>query len=93
MALFLAILGLFSLCGLIILGDNGLAELKFLKQEHHRMVDDNQSLARKNSILFREVQRLKEDIVYIENVALQQLGFIGKDEYIFKLKDSIDETP
>jgi cell division protein FtsB len=91
--LFLAILGLFSLCGLILLGDNGIAEFKYLKEEHRRMVDDNESISWKNSTLFHEIQRLKEDAVYIENVARQQLGFIEKDEYIFKLNDTSDGTP
>ena len=46
--LFLAILGLFWLCGVIILGDKGLAELKLLKQEHQLMIEDKESMARKN---------------------------------------------
>jgi len=92
-AFFIVILGLFCMGGLIMLGDKGLVELKLLKQEHRRMVEENESIARKNSTLFREVKRLQEDAGYIENVARQQLGFIEKDEYIFKLNDSSDGAP
>jgi cell division protein FtsB len=79
--------------GLIILGDNGLAELKLLKQEHRQMAAENESIARKNSILFGEIKRLREDAGYIESVARQQLGFIGKGEYILKLNHSSEGTP
>jgi cell division protein FtsB len=37
------------------------------------------------------MERLKHDLTYIENVARQQLGFIGKDEVILKLKDADKE--
>jgi len=89
----IVILGLFCMGGLIMLGDKGLAELQFLKQEHRRMAEENESIARKNSTLFREIKRLQEDTDYIEKVARQQLGFIGKDEYILKLKDSTNGVP
>jgi cell division protein FtsB len=82
--LFLSILGLFSLCGFIILGDDGLAELKLLKQDHQRMVDDNESIARNNLLLYSEIDRLQTDLGYIRDVARQQLGFIGKDAFILK---------
>ena len=82
--LFLAILGLFSLGGLIFLGDNGLAELKLLKQEHQQMIKENESIARTSLSLYREINRLQTDIAYIGDVARKQLGFIGKDEYILK---------
>ena len=82
--LFLAILGLFGLSGVIILGDKGLAELKLLKQEHQLMIEDNESMARKNLSFYSEIDRLQTDVDYIEAVARQQLGFIGKDAFILK---------
>ena len=83
-----AVLILFSLCALIIFGDNGLAELKFVRQQRDSLVEKNEDIARKNISLFREMERLENDLTYIENVARQQLGFIGKGEVIIKLKDS-----
>ena len=83
-----SVLILFSLCALIIFGDNGLAELKFVRQKRDSLVEKNEDIARKNISLFREMERLENDLTYIENVARQQLGFIGKGEVIIKLKDS-----
>ena len=91
--LFLAILGLFSLCGVIILGDKGLAELKLLKQKHQLMIEDNESMARKNLSFYSEIDRLQTDVEYIGDVARQQLGFIGKDEFILKPNNSSNRTP
>lgn len=91
--LFLAILGLLWLCGVIILGDKGLAELKLLKQEHQLMIEDNESMARKNLSFSSEIDRLQTDLDYIEEVAKQQLGFIGKDAFILKPNNSSDRTP
>jgi cell division protein FtsB len=87
----LAILILFSLCVLIIFSDNGLSELKLLTQERDRLDEKNEQMIQENLSLFREMDRLKHDLSYIENVARQQLGFIGKDEVILKLKDSAKE--
>ena len=83
-----AVLILFALWSLIIFGDNGLAELKFMRQERDELVEKNEQIARKNLSLFREMERLKHDLSYIENVARQQLGFIGKGEIILKLTGS-----
>jgi len=90
--LFLAILGLFWLCGVIILGDKGLAELKLLKQEHQLMIEDNEFMARKNLSFYSEIDRLQTDVDYIKEVARQQLGFIGKDAFILK-PNTRDRTP
>ena len=88
-----AVLILFALCSLIIFGDNGLAELKFMRQERDELVEKNEQIARKNLSLFREMERLKHDLSYIENVARQQLGFIGKGEIILKLTGSDKKKP
>jgi cell division protein FtsB len=34
--------------------------------------------------LYNEIERLKNDDKYIENIARQELGMIGKDEMILK---------
>ena len=39
-----------------------------------------------NFSLYHEIDRLKHDPKYIEDVVRQELGFIGKDEVIFKFK-------
>jgi cell division protein FtsB len=81
-----AALFLFSLGALIILGDNGLSELNRLRQERDGIVADNRNKSRENLSLYREIERLKSDVEYIEDVARNQLGVISKDEIILKIK-------
>ncbi len=81
----LIILVLFSLLWFVIFGDNGLADLKVMKNERDTRVERNAELTRENLSLYREIDRLKNDPEYIENTARQELGLIGKDEMIFKI--------
>ncbi len=81
----LIILVLFSLLWFVMFGDNGLADLKVMKNERDTLVERNAELTRGNLSLYREIDRLKNDPEYIENTARQELGLIGKDEMIFKI--------
>jgi len=80
------ILSLFSLLLFIAFGENGLADLNLLKTERDSLLKKNEELVQKNLSLYREVERLKNDPKYVEDVARQELGVIGKDEIIFKVK-------
>jgi cell division protein FtsB len=79
------LLGLFFF---IIVSEHGLADLKFIKKERDRLVEENQKLTGKNQALSVEIDRLKHDPAYIESIARQELGMIGKDEIILKPKSS-----
>ena len=46
----------------------------------------NEALTKKNLSLYREIERMKNDPKYVENVARKELGVIGKDEVIIKVK-------
>ena len=81
-----AVVFLCSLGALTILGDNGLSELKRLRQRRDGIIADNRNRSRENLSLYREIDRLKGDIEYIEDVARNQLGVISKDEVILKIK-------
>jgi cell division protein FtsB len=37
-------------------------------------------------MLYREIDRVKNDLKYIENVARQELGMVGKDEVILRME-------
>ncbi|MBT8357363.1 MAG: septum formation initiator family protein [Desulfobacterales bacterium] len=79
-----AILILFSMLLLIVFAENGLIDLNSLKEERDRLIEKNESLARDNLALYNEIERLKNDNKYIENIARQELGMIGKNEVILK---------
>ena len=80
----MAILILFSMLLLIVFAENGLVDLNSLRKERDRLIKKNESLARDNLALYNEIERLKNDHKYIENIARQELGMIGKDEVILK---------
>jgi len=84
----LAILALFSVLFFVIFGENGLADLNLLRQQRDSLIEKNRLLEQENLSLYREIERLKHDLKYIENVARQELGMIKKDEIIFKINNS-----
>jgi cell division protein FtsB len=73
---------LLNLFLLIIVGDNGLVELSRLRAQEQALVEQNETLARENVNLYRTIDRLKHDLVYIENVARNELGMVGKNDLI-----------
>lgn len=89
----LAILALGTLLLAIIFGDQGLADLQLLKKKLGTLVEKNEKMERENFSLHSEIDRLRHDPEFIENVARKELGMIRKDEVIFKLKgyNSSDE--
>ena len=74
----------------IIFGEHGLADLRFLKQEHDRLVEENLQITRENQAKSIEIHRLKHDPDYIESIARQELGMIGKDEIILKPQNATE---
>ena len=69
---------------LIIFGDNGLVDFGLIKGEKDMLVEKNEKLNRENLVMYREIDRLKNDPRFVENVVRQELGVIGKDEIVFK---------
>jgi cell division protein FtsB len=80
----IAVLLLLSLFFFIIVSEHGLADLRFIKKERDRLVEDSIRLSRENLTIGIEIDRLKHDPAYIESIARQELGMIGKDEIILK---------
>jgi cell division protein FtsB len=76
---------LFNLLLLIAMGDNGLVELSRLKDRQQALARQNETLAQENVDLYRSISRLKHDLIYIENVARNELGMVGKNDLILIL--------
>lgn len=83
---------IFSFFLLIIFGDDALLELNRIKKERNILIKKNEELARDNSSMYTEIERLKHDPEYIENVARKELGMIGKNEIIFKIEKKADSV-
>ena len=80
----ISVLLLLALFFFIIVSEHGLADLRFLKKERDRLVEENKKLARENQAISVEIDRLKHDPLYIESIARHELGMIGEDEIILK---------
>ncbi len=83
-----AVIALFNLMLLIVFGDNGLVEMHRLREKEQTMVQQNETLASENVSLYRAIGRLKNDPAFIESVARNELGMIGKDDVIVILPGS-----
>ena len=68
----------------IVFSNYGYSELTLLTQEQQKIVQRNERLARENRALNIEIERLKNDLGYIESIARHELGMIKKDEIILK---------
>ncbi len=82
-----AVLVLFAMMSLIIYGDKGLSDLKLLREGRDELKQTNAALVQENLLLYRSIERLKKDPVFIENVARHELGVIKKNEIIFKVEE------
>ena len=84
--IFLSIAGilLFSLLFFIVFGEYGYIDLTVLKTERDQLVEKNELLTDENISLSVEIDRLKNDPKYIENIARQELGMVAEDELILK---------
>jgi len=87
----IAILLIAALCFFIIVSEHGLADLIFLKQERSKLVKKSERLTRENLSIGIEIDRLKHDPEYIENIARKELGMIGEDEVILKPQRSPEQ--
>ncbi len=73
---------LFYLMLLIVVGDNGLVELSRMRGKEQMMAQRNEALASENVSIYRIIGRLKSDPVFIESVARNELGMVGKDDIV-----------
>jgi len=72
----------------IVLGENGLRDLHALRAQRDGILAQNEKTFNENISLYRQIERLENDPVFIEATARKELGVIGQDERIFKLKQS-----
>ena len=87
----IVILLIAALCFFIIVSEHGLADLIFLKQERSKLVEKSERLTRENLSIGIEIDRLKHDPDYIENIARKELGMIAVDEVILKPQSRLEQ--
>ena len=79
-----ATLALFIFSLVILFNDNGFMDLQKMEKQRDEIITRNESVRDVNRTLYREIDRLKNDTEFIENIARQELGMIGRDELILK---------
>ncbi len=84
--LFVIVSAFLNLLLVIIFGSDGLVDLISLKKETKILKEKNEELARENLTLYREIDRLKNDLDFIESIARKELGVVRKDELVFEFK-------
>jgi cell division protein FtsB len=72
----------------IVFGENGLRDLHALRVELGGVLLQNEKILDENISLYRQVERLQNDPEFIEATARKELGVIGADELIIKLKQN-----
>jgi cell division protein FtsB len=70
----------------IVFGDNGLKDLTVRRAERNRLVSLNEKTFNENISLYRQIERLENDPLFIDATARKELGVIRADERVIKLK-------
>ncbi len=73
-----------SILVMAIFGEKGLVDHFRLKKELAELIEENKAIARENKSILNEINRLKNDLTYVESVARKDLGFVSKEEIIFQ---------
>ena len=76
----------FSLLLCTIFGEKTGIDLYRLKSESDRLTGIADALNKENQELYRNVERLKNDPEYIEEIARKGLGMVARDEVIYQFK-------
>jgi cell division protein FtsB len=75
---------------LIFLIINGYSELQLMRrlaQKRGALILVNQELNRANEEMYRKITRLKQDPIYLEEIARKEFGLVKPDEIIFFLDE------
>ncbi len=76
-----------AIIGFAVLGDKGLIDVYRLKKELGGILGYNKGLEKENRELARTIELLKSDNRYVEHMAKNELGMIGKDELLYRIKE------
>ena len=72
-----------------IFANGGLLRIYYLYQQKERLERINLELKEKNRELAGEVESLKNNRVYLENLARQELGLVKEGDVVFQFEKEI----
>jgi cell division protein FtsB len=73
-----------------LVGQHGVLHLQEIRQEQQALEAEAFTVARENADLQDRITRLKTDDEFLEKVAREELGFVGKGEIVYRFRDSLD---
>jgi cell division protein FtsB len=85
--IFPVLLGI-GLITLVFKGHGEVRKMRDLAQKREALIVSNQELNRKNEEMYREISRLKQDPIYLEEIARKEFGLVKPDEIIFFLDEA-----
>ena len=68
-------------------GERGLIHLYHTEMERQSYIERIHRLDEENKALFREIQRFRTDMKYVESVVRRELNLIKKNEMIYRFKN------
>jgi cell division protein FtsB len=78
---------LFAFLFVIAFSEKGAIDLYQLHLKKVRIERSGVALQQQNRALYDNIQRLKHDGEFIENIARTELGMVGKDEMVYQFKE------
>jgi cell division protein FtsB len=88
---FLTMLVVVGLIFLIFNGYHEFQKMKQLAQKRGTLLQFNQEMNQRNEEIYRKINRLKRDPVYLEEIARKEFGLVKQDEIIFFLEEGRKE--
>lgn len=83
----MAVLSIVFLFFLIVVGDKGITDLQKMKAERLALLNTQEEIKQKNLQIHHEIERIKTDPAFIETIARQDLGLVGKKEIVINMSN------
>ena len=74
-------------------GERGFIHLYRMEKERQTHLDRIQNLEQENRELLEEIQRLREDVAYMESLGRRELGLVKDGEVLYRFVKERDLTP
>ena len=80
------VLAIVAVAASVAVGEHGVAHLLRLHAERRALGDTAFTLLERNQRLRREIERLRTDDLYVEEMARRQLGLVRPNEFVYRFR-------
>jgi len=82
----LALLVVLLILGVALFGEKGVVRLVKLMREREHLAQEVQQLKQENDRLKHQIEALRSDQHYLEQLARKELGMVREDELVFQFR-------